>query len=100
MKIYIKNMVCFGTKSYVIQELEGLGFKYNSFESGEVDFENNLSRAERKKLDQSMQQYGLELNYGGSASTMICGFLPAALARFNAKLTFSHNLYRSYSLVR
>jgi hypothetical protein len=59
-------MVCLGTRSFVIQELEGLGFNYKSFESGEIDFEENLSRAERKKLDQSMQQYGLELNYGGS----------------------------------
>jgi hypothetical protein len=66
MKIYIKNMVCLGTRSFVIQELEGLGFNYNTFELGEIDFEENLSRAERKKLDQSMQQYGLELSYGGS----------------------------------
>jgi hypothetical protein len=34
MKIYIKNMVCQGTRFFVIQELEGLGFKYNTFESG------------------------------------------------------------------
>jgi hypothetical protein len=66
MKIYIKNMVCSGTRSLVIQELKGLGFNYNSFESGEIDFEDNLSLAERKKLYQSMQQYGLELNYRGS----------------------------------
>lgn len=63
MKIYIKNMVCLGTKSFVIKELEGLGYNYSSFESGEIDFEVNLSRTERKKLDQSMQQFGLELNY-------------------------------------
>jgi hypothetical protein len=65
MKVYIKNMVCLGTRSFVIQELKGLGFAYNTFEYGEIDFEENLSRAERKKLNQSMQQYGLELNYGG-----------------------------------
>ncbi|MGC1391992.1 MAG: hypothetical protein WA816_13230 [Bacteroidales bacterium] len=63
MKIYIKNMVCLGTRFFVIQELKGLGFKYNSFESGEIDFEDNLSRAEKKKLYQSMQQYGLELKF-------------------------------------
>jgi hypothetical protein len=66
MKIYIKNMVCLGTRFFVIQELEGLGHKYNIFKSEEINFEEDLSRAERKKLDQSMQQYGLELNYAGS----------------------------------
>ena len=42
-------MVCQGTRFFVIQELEGLGFKYNTFESGGIDFEEDLSLAERKK---------------------------------------------------
>jgi hypothetical protein len=66
MKIYIKNMVCLGTRSFVIEELEGLGFNYNTFESGEIDFEEDLSRAERKKIYKSMQQYGLVLSFGKS----------------------------------
>jgi hypothetical protein len=66
MKIYIKNMVCLRTRFFVIQELEGLGFKYNSFESGEIDFKKDLSHSERKKIDQSLQKYGLELTFGES----------------------------------
>jgi hypothetical protein len=63
MKIYIKNMVCNGTKSFVIQELEELGFKYNTFESGEIDFVKDLSRSDKSKIDQSLQKYGLELSF-------------------------------------
>jgi hypothetical protein len=59
-------MVCHGTRLFVIQELEGLGFKYNTFESGEIDFEEDLSLAERKKLDKSLQECGLELTFGKS----------------------------------
>jgi hypothetical protein len=66
MKIYIKNMVCPGTRSFVIEELEGLGLNYNTFESGGIDFKENLSQAERNKLNKSMQQYGLELSFGKS----------------------------------
>ena len=63
MKIFIKNMVCNGTKSFVIQELEELGFKYNTFESGEIDFVKDLSRSDKSKIDQSLQKYGLELSF-------------------------------------
>jgi len=63
MKIYIKNMVCRGTRSFVIRELEELGFKYNNFESGVIEFEENLSPSERRKLYQSFQQYGLEVKF-------------------------------------
>lgn len=61
MKIYIKNMVCQGTRFYVLRELERLGFKYNTFGSGEIDFEEDLSSADKKKLDQSLSKYGLEV---------------------------------------
>jgi hypothetical protein len=64
MKIFIKNMVCNGTRSYVIQELEELGFKYNTFESGEIDFVKDLSKSDKNKIDQSLQKYGLELSFG------------------------------------
>lgn len=63
MKIFIKNMVCNGTRSFVIKELEGLGITYNTFKSGVIEIVEDLSRADRKKLDQSMQQYGLELKF-------------------------------------
>jgi hypothetical protein len=64
MKIFIKNMVCNGTRSYVIQELEELGFKYSTFESGEIDFVKDLSKSDKNKIDQSLQKYGLELSFG------------------------------------
>ena len=57
-------MVCLGTRFFVIQELEGLGFNYNSFDSGEIDFEKDLSQSEKKKLCQSLQEYGLEVSFG------------------------------------
>ena len=66
MKIFIKNMVCNGTRSFVIKELEVLGITYNTFKSGVIDLVEDLSRADRKKLDLSMKQYGLELKFSES----------------------------------
>jgi hypothetical protein len=66
MKIFIKNMVCNGTRFFVIKELERLGITYNTFKSGVIDLVEDLSRADRKKLDLSMQQYGLELKFSES----------------------------------
>ena len=45
------------------KELEELGFKYNTFESGEIDFVKDLSRSDKSKIDQSLQKYGLELSF-------------------------------------
>lgn len=59
-------MVCQGTKFYVLKELERLGFKYYTFELGEIDFEEDLSLTEIKKLDQSLLKYGLELRFRNS----------------------------------
>ena len=77
MKIFIKNMVCNGTRSYVIQELEELGFKYSTFESGEIDFVKDLSKSDKNKIDQSLQKYGLELSFGKTSlvSKIRQGFL-------------------------
>ncbi len=66
MKIYLKNMVCQGTRSVVILELERLGFRYRSFEANEIDFENDLSIREINQLDESLSQYGLELTFKNS----------------------------------
>jgi biotin operon repressor len=63
MKIYIKNMVSQGTRSYILRELERLGLKCRTFVSGEIDFEENLSSTEIKKLDQSLRKYGLEVTF-------------------------------------
>ena len=63
MKIYIKNMVCQGTGIFVLNELERLGHKYNTFEFGELDFEEDLSLSEIKKLCRSLRKYGLVLTF-------------------------------------
>jgi hypothetical protein len=62
MKVYLKNMVCQGSRFFVIHELNKLGLKYKTFELGEIDFENEPSPELLKKLDQSLRKYGLELS--------------------------------------
>jgi hypothetical protein len=61
MKIYIKNMVCQGTKVLLIKELEKLDFKCRSFEGNEIYFENDLSLKEINLLDRSLDKYGVEI---------------------------------------
>lgn len=63
MKIYIKNMVCRGTRLLIIQELEILGFSYNAIELGMIDFKKDLSLNELNELDQALNQYGLALTF-------------------------------------
>jgi hypothetical protein len=66
MKIYIKNMVCQGTKLFVLHELDSLGIVYRSFGMGEIDFDEDLSLDEIKKLDSSLRKYGLEIIFADS----------------------------------
>lgn len=61
MKIYIKNIMCQGTKLLIIQELERLGINFRSFELGEIDLEKDLSLAEIKKLDDTFRKYELDV---------------------------------------
>jgi hypothetical protein len=61
MKVYIKNMVCQGTRNFVLLELKKLGINYSKFELGEIDLENDLSLEDIKKLDTSLRKYGLEI---------------------------------------
>lgn len=63
MKVYIKNMVCQGTKFFVLLELERLGLNYSSFELGEIGLEEDLTLAEIKKLDGALRKYGLEVMF-------------------------------------
>lgn len=67
MKIYIKNMVAQGTRRFVLAELKKLGIKLISFDSGEMEFEDQLSEADRKAIELSLGKYGLELISEGSA---------------------------------
>ena len=66
MKIYIKNMVCQGTKIFVLHELDSLGIVYRSFGLGEIDLDEDLSLDEIKKLDNSLRKYGLEIIFADS----------------------------------
>ena len=60
MKIYIKNMVCQGTRLLIIQELQRLGFKFRSFESGEIDIEKDPSQSEIELIDNVLNSFGLD----------------------------------------
>jgi AraC family transcriptional regulator len=66
MKIYIKNMVCQGTKHVVHLELKRLGIGYKKFELGEIDLEEDLSLAEIRQLDDSLRRYGLAIIFRNS----------------------------------
>lgn len=59
-------MVCQGTRFFVFQELERLGFKHSKFEQRTIDFEKDLSLTEIKRLVRSLHKYGLELTFGKS----------------------------------
>lgn len=59
MKVFIKNMVCQGTRKFVLQEIKKLGFKLISFDSGEIEFENELMPSEIRILEKSMFKFGL-----------------------------------------
>lgn len=59
-------MVCQGTKLFVLHELDSLGIMYRSFGLGEIDFDEDLSLDEIKKLDSSLRKYGLEIIFADS----------------------------------
>ena len=61
MKIYIKNIVCHGTRLLIIQELKRLGFNFRSFESGEIDLEKDLSLSEIKIIHDTLHEFGLDV---------------------------------------
>jgi AraC-like DNA-binding protein len=61
MKIYIKNMVCQGTKFFVLLEMEKLGIKFTRFELGEIELEEDLTLLEIRRLDYALRKYGLEV---------------------------------------
>jgi hypothetical protein len=63
MKIYIKNMVCQGTRKFVLMEIKKLGLKLSSFIAGELDFQKILSPSEKESVELSLKKYGLELMF-------------------------------------
>jgi hypothetical protein len=60
MKIYIKNMVCQGTKKYVLHEVKKLGLNLKSLDAGELEFQHDLSPAQQAALEFRLAKYGLE----------------------------------------
>lgn len=63
MKVYIKNMVCLGTKQLVIQEIEKLGIIYNKFVNSEIELAQDLTLPEIKSLEHALQLYGLQIEF-------------------------------------
>jgi hypothetical protein len=61
MNVYIKNMVCQGTRYCVLLELKKLGIKYSKFEFDEIEFNEDLSSSEIDALEVSLRKYGLEM---------------------------------------
>lgn len=65
MKIYIKNMVCQGTRKFVMMEIKRLGLKLISFNSGAMEFYGELSPFETCALVSSLNKYGLKVSFRG-----------------------------------
>lgn len=70
MNVFIKNMVCTGTKAFVFLEMKRLGLSYRKLELGEVDIEEPLTIEDVRKLDSSLRKYGLEVTY--KKSKIVC----------------------------
>lgn len=63
MKVFIKNMVCQGTKHFVLLALEKLDIAYSRFGFNEIELKQELSRAEVRRLNHSLREIGLEARF-------------------------------------
>ncbi len=61
MKIYVKNMACESCKIVVKDALDELGISLVKVELGEIETKEDLSDAEKKKLNRIINKAGLEL---------------------------------------
>ncbi len=61
MKLYIKNMVCNRCIMVVKDELEKAGFQPVAVMLGEADFKEDLSPADKKKIQQVLEPLGFSL---------------------------------------
>jgi AraC-like DNA-binding protein len=95
MKVYIKNMVCQGTKFFVLYELERLGLNFRSFELGEIEFTKDLSMAQMIKLDESLHKYGLEIIFKNSKLVSRIRNIVIGLVEKNVNLSSSFSFYIS-----
>lgn len=74
MKIYIKNMVCQGTRKFVMMEIKRLGLKLISFNSGALEFYGELSPFETCALVSSLNKYGLKVSFRSEKSDSLYAF--------------------------
>ncbi len=95
MKIYIKNMVCQGTKFFVLYELEKLGLRYSSFQLGEIEFADDLTLAQITRLDEVLRKYGLEVIFKNSKLVSMIRDAVVDLVENNDKLNGSFSYYIS-----
>jgi AraC-like DNA-binding protein len=61
MKIYIKNMACESCKVVVKEVMEALEIPYKKIEMGEVETVQEVSDADKKRLNIKIRKAGLEL---------------------------------------
>lgn len=61
MRLYIQNMVCLCCKMTVAAELKKMSLAYTTIELGEVLLTAPLKKKERKQLQKTLHEYGLEL---------------------------------------
>lgn len=61
MKIYVKNMACESCKIFVKEALEELDIAAIKIDLGEIEVKEELTAAEKKKLNSKIKQAGLEL---------------------------------------
>jgi chemotaxis receptor (MCP) glutamine deamidase CheD len=61
MKIFIKNMVCQGTRKFVLMEIKRLGLSLKTFEMDELEFQSELSAEQVENVISVLKKYGLEV---------------------------------------
>jgi YesN/AraC family two-component response regulator len=61
MRLYIQNMVCLCCKMTVATVLKKMDINYTNLELGEVHLTASLNKKERKQLQKTLHEYGLEI---------------------------------------
>ncbi len=89
MKLLIRNMESERCKIIVKEELNCLGFSYDSVELGEVELKENISNAELQLIGAALKKSGLELIVDNTS--MLIGQIKTAV---------KHMIYCSNGLVR
>jgi copper chaperone CopZ len=61
MKLYIKNMACDCCRVLIKEEIEKLGLTPMNVDLGEADVKQNLTAAQKEKLNEGLKKAGLEI---------------------------------------